>query len=272
MFCSTSRFSASKHPSKINLFVLSFFLVVVLDPANDFVLAFFARTVAFPRPSHHQYFKSFDTFTHQSNENRNSILVQLKVFTDTPAGIYVNGDTDAYGTRGNHPSHSNNNERNNNQTAFSLLASLAAICILESEMKKDAIRADGSQTPSSAANWIDDRSAYAIQSALDQIELKVRFLFILLFLFDFDYYFNLLFNFFHHRYVSQYSQLGDQRVGFDADEARAWLRWMKATPVSLVKLQFLCFFLLLCLWISSLYGKIFQIRYQCLWKFQMNLD
>jgi hypothetical protein len=171
MFCSTSRFSASKHPSKINLFVLSFFLVVVLDPANDFVLAFFTRAVAFPRPSHHQYFKSFYTYTyHQRNENRNSI--QLKVFTDTSAGIYVNGDTDAYGI---HPSRSNNDDRNNNQTAFSLLASLAATCILESEMKKDAIRADGSQTPSSATNWIDDRSAYAIQSALDQIELKVSF-------------------------------------------------------------------------------------------------
>lgn len=28
-------------------------------------------------------------------------------------------------------------------------------------------------------------------------------------------------------------------MGFDGDEARAWLRWMKATPVSLVKLHFL---------------------------------
>jgi hypothetical protein len=26
-------------------------------------------------------------------------------------------------------------------------------------------------------------------------------------------------------------QLADQRVGFDSDESRTWLRWMKATPV-----------------------------------------
>ena len=62
---------------------------------------------------------------------------------------------------------------NKDSTPFSLLASLAAACILESELKRNAMRPDGSQTPSSAANWIDDRSAYKIQSALNQIELKV---------------------------------------------------------------------------------------------------
>ena len=64
----------------------------------------------------------------------------------------------------------------NNLNAFSLLASLAVTCILESEKKRNAMSDNGSQTPSSSANWIDDRSAYAIQSALDKLELKVCFL------------------------------------------------------------------------------------------------
>lgn len=113
----------------------------------------------------------------------------LKLQTDTVASVEIVSSD----------SRSSTTDNEDDSTAFSLLASLAAACILESELKRNAMRPDGSQTPSSAANWIDDRSAYKIQSALNQIELK----------------------------------LADQRIGLDRDEADTWLRWMKTTPAPL---------------------------------------
>ena len=78
--------------------------------------------------------------------------------------------------------------------AFDVVASHAAFCLLQSD-----VRRDGAQG-SSATNWIDDGSAFVLQKALDKLSLK----------------------------------LAGNRVGVDRDEASTWIRWMKSTPTPLV--------------------------------------
>ncbi len=163
MYASESKFTVSQLTLKIHVYALFFIIRSFLDPESDFVVAFLVH------PG-----KSFSSSNCRNGE-RNSILhLNLLTNTPTPASpLSINGDTSANSININSNNTTRDSDITNNLTAFSLIASLAATCILESEMKKDALRADGSQTPSSAANWIDDRSAYAVQSALDQIELKV---------------------------------------------------------------------------------------------------
>lgn len=58
---------------------------------------------------------------------------------------------------------------------FSTVASLAAICLYDSDMKRDARgQAKEGAVASGATNWIDDRSAFALKNALDKVKLKVR--------------------------------------------------------------------------------------------------
>ena len=93
----------------------------------------------------------------------------------------------------------NNSDEDN---AFNLLAGRAAVCLLQSDMRRDAVgksvstgrvalgyygrrssnlthaassegKSGGTQA-SSATNWINDASAFALQKAFDKIELKVR--------------------------------------------------------------------------------------------------
>ncbi len=86
--------------------------------------------------------------------------------------------------------------------AFSMLAELASSALIQSDMRRDAKGDKGGKGgksasgPSSATNWIDDQSAYALQQALNKLSLK----------------------------------LPNQRKGVDRDNAGAWLRWMKASP------------------------------------------
>jgi vesicle-fusing ATPase len=85
-------------------------------------------------------------------------------------------------------------------TAFELLAGRASMCLLESDIRRDAIgKPEGTQA-SSATNWINDATAFALQRAVDSVELK----------------------------------LPDRRVGVDRDEASTWIRWMKSTPTTLI--------------------------------------
>jgi hypothetical protein len=56
---------------------------------------------------------------------------------------------------------------------FDLVASLAADCLFQSDLRRDAIgKAAGGQA-SSATNWIHDASAFALQKTLDQLCLDV---------------------------------------------------------------------------------------------------
>ena len=74
--------------------------------------------------------------------------------------------------------------------------------LTSSDMRRDAKgKKEGSTgSGSSATNWIDEKSSFALKSALNNIELK----------------------------------LPDERTGLDRDEALSWLRWMKASPTPLI--------------------------------------
>jgi vesicle-fusing ATPase len=90
------------------------------------------------------------------------------------------------------------------ENAFHLIASTAAACLLQSDLRRVAMgggEPGKTQASSSAAtNWINDASAFALQKAIDKIELK----------------------------------LADERTGLDRDEASTWMRWIKSAPTPLI--------------------------------------
>ena len=85
-------------------------------------------------------------------------------------------------------------------SAFDLLAGRAALCLLESDIRRDAIGKEAGTQASSATNWINDASAFALQKAFDRLCIK----------------------------------LPDQRMGLDRDESSAWMRWMKTVPTPMI--------------------------------------
>lgn len=80
--------------------------------------------------------------------------------------------------------------------AFDLVAGRASICLLESDIRRDAIGKGAGKQASSATNWIHDGSAYALKQALNGCKLA----------------------------------LPNERTGMDRDEATAWYRWLVSTP------------------------------------------
>ena len=57
---------------------------------------------------------------------------------------------------------------------FDVIAGRAAVCLFESEMRRDAREENSQKVPSGATNWINDAAAFALQKALDRVKLKVR--------------------------------------------------------------------------------------------------
>ena len=84
--------------------------------------------------------------------------------------------------------------------AFNLIAGRAAACLLQSDIRRDAVGEPGGTQASSATNWINDASAFALQKAINKMELK----------------------------------LADERTGLDRDEASTWIRWMKSSPTTMI--------------------------------------
>ena len=84
--------------------------------------------------------------------------------------------------------------------AFDLLAGRSALCLLESDIRRDAIGKEAGTQASSATNWINDASAFALQKAFDQLRIK----------------------------------LPDERSGLDRDESSSWIRWMKTVPSPMI--------------------------------------
>ena len=80
--------------------------------------------------------------------------------------------------------------------AFDVVAGRASVCLLESDIRRDAIGKNAGIQASSATNWINDASAFALQKAIDKVKLK----------------------------------LAEERTGMDRDEASSWIRWMKNVP------------------------------------------
>lgn len=62
----------------------------------------------------------------------------------------------------------------NSKGAFALVSSLAAACLWESDMRRDAKGLHAGLQASSATNWINDATAFALQKSVDKIKLKVR--------------------------------------------------------------------------------------------------
>jgi vesicle-fusing ATPase len=88
---------------------------------------------------------------------------------------------------------------------FNVVASKAALCLVESDLRRDA-KTNAITAPSSATNWIHDASAFALQKTLDKME-----------------------------FISLQSDNQLHQIHFsnkiDRDELASWMRWMKAAPV-----------------------------------------
>lgn len=89
---------------------------------------------------------------------------------------------------------------------FTLLSTLAATTLLQSDRRRDAIGKDAGAQASSATNWIDEGSAFAFRKALDKVNLHLP------------------------GEEQQRNNNNRQRQ----DEAIAWLRWMRSVPCPLV--------------------------------------
>ena len=63
---------------------------------------------------------------------------------------------------------------NNDNPVFDNLAARAAICLLESELRRDAKGEHTKTVASSVTNWINDATAFALQKTFDKVKLKVR--------------------------------------------------------------------------------------------------
>jgi vesicle-fusing ATPase len=85
------------------------------------------------------------------------------------------------------------------EDAFTLLASLAATTLLQSDRRRDAIGKDIGAQASSATNWIDEGSAFRLRSVLNSLEL----------------------------YMPSAEGTSDRER---QDEAITWLRWMRSVP------------------------------------------
>jgi hypothetical protein len=57
---------------------------------------------------------------------------------------------------------------------FDNLAARAAVCLFESELRRDAKGEHTKLVSSSATNWINDATAFALQKTFDRVKLKVR--------------------------------------------------------------------------------------------------
>ena len=88
---------------------------------------------------------------------------------------------------------------------FSLLSTLAATTLLQSDRRRDAIGKDAGAQASSATNWIDEGGAFAFRKALDKVILQLP---------------------------GEDQQRNNNRQG--QDEAIAWLRWMRSVPSPVV--------------------------------------
>jgi len=53
---------------------------------------------------------------------------------------------------------------------FQLVAARAALCLIASEKKRNAVGRDATSAGSSATNWVDDPTAYSLQAALNLVE------------------------------------------------------------------------------------------------------
>jgi hypothetical protein len=68
------------------------------------------------------------------------------------------------------------NAQDDDMTIFDIVAARAALCLFESELRRDAKIDDDATPASSATNWINDSTAFALKQTIDRLKLKVIFL------------------------------------------------------------------------------------------------
>ncbi len=61
----------------------------------------------------------------------------------------------------------------NDMSIFDIVAGRAATCLVESDLRRDAKEEYSNIVSSSATNWINDATAFALQKAFDRVKLKV---------------------------------------------------------------------------------------------------
>lgn len=66
------------------------------------------------------------------------------------------------------------NEESEDFSIFEIVAGRAATCLVESDLRRDAKEEYSNVVSSSATNWINDATAFALQKAVDRVKLKVR--------------------------------------------------------------------------------------------------
>ena len=114
------------------------------------------------------------TTTTATTESNSSLLETTKeAEIKTPAAVQEeeeeNNDTTTDGTVGPYGVALDVSDDN----PFELLAGRATMCLYQSDLRRDAVGDAALIQPSSATNWINDASAFALQKAFDKIELKV---------------------------------------------------------------------------------------------------
>jgi vesicle-fusing ATPase len=100
---------------------------------------------------------------------------------------------------------SDNDSSASDSSAFQLIADLAGACLLKSDIRRDAvvvdsIEQDTFQQASSATNWIHEPSAFALQQALNQVQLQIN------------------------------SKSDSHEMKVAREKAASWIRWMKTVP------------------------------------------
>ena len=102
-------------------------------------------------------------------------------------------------------------EADSDDDPFTLLSTLAAITLLQSDRRRDAIGKETGAQASSATNWIDEGSAFALRKALDKLQLYLPG--------------DTTTSTIHAK-----KNNGRERQ----DEAITWLRWMRSIPRPIV--------------------------------------
>ena len=96
---------------------------------------------------------------------------------------------------------------------FTLLSSLAAITLLQSDRRRDAIGKDVGAQASSATNWVDEGSAFRMRGALNKLKLWLPG---------------------DNGSTNNNNVNNNYRSRDRQDEAIAWLRWIRSIPKPMV--------------------------------------
>lgn len=117
-------------------------------------------------------------------------------------GTAVNGDKNDDGTvavvtaaaNGDTSDDADGINSKNKNIIFDLIAGRSAVCLYQSDLRRDAVGKAAGKQASSATNWIHDASAFALQQTMDKLRLK------------------------------------SPEATLDPDEATVWWRWIRSVP------------------------------------------